>query len=230
MAITSTGLNAATNKDIQASTAVKDKTVLGKDDFMKLFLTELQNQDPTAPMDTEKVLTQTSQLAALESADNTNTALEKLSATLSSTDQFSTIAAIGKRADLGSDAIAHDQGSSSTFEMYFPEDVSQGTINVTDFENNLVATIPVELKVNGSAVDKLNAGVYQFSWDGLDNSGNPVDSGNFHINAEYVDPTGAKQQTRVGAYPIESVKFDNGKALVKLGSNYVPIEQIKEVY
>ena len=45
---------------------------LDKDAFMKLLLTELQYQDPTSPMDSEKMLTQTSQLATLETQENTN--------------------------------------------------------------------------------------------------------------------------------------------------------------
>ncbi|HUH42926.1 MAG TPA: flagellar hook capping FlgD N-terminal domain-containing protein, partial [Sulfurimonas sp.] len=75
MAITSTGLNAATNAEYAAANTSKDKSILGKDDFMKLLLVELQYQDPTEPMDTEKILTQTSQLAPLEASENTNKAL-----------------------------------------------------------------------------------------------------------------------------------------------------------
>ncbi|WP_455757201.1 FlgD immunoglobulin-like domain containing protein [Sulfurimonas sp.] len=221
MAITSTGLNAATNQDVAASTAVENKTALGKDDFMTLLLVELQHQDPTEPMDSEKILTQTSQLASLESAENTNKALEELSASLQSNQEFSTIAAIGKTADLGSDAIALDEGSTSTFEMYFPDAIEQGTISITDLDGNNVATIDVGTNP---------AGVYQFDWDGNDLNGNPAESGIYHVNANYSNPDGDVLQTRLGAYPIESVRFEGGDTLVKVGSNYVPLSQIVEVY
>jgi len=203
------------------SSAENPRGVLGKDDFMKLLLVELQYQDPTEPTDTEKILTQTSQLAALESADNTNTALENLAASLSSSQQFSTIAAIGKTADLGSDAIAHDKGTDSTFEVYFPNAVEQGTVSITDADGNTVQTLNVGTNP---------AGVYQFTWDGTDSLGNQADSAIYHVNAQYTDADGATQQTRLGAYPIESVRFDQGSTLVKVGSSYVPLENIKEVY
>jgi flagellar basal-body rod modification protein FlgD len=219
--ITSTGLNAATNKDVQTSSAVKDKTKLGKDDFMKLLLTELQYQDPTEPMDTEKILAQTSQLATLESTDNTNNALEKLAASLGTSQQFSTIAAIGKTADLGSDSIAHDKGSKTTFEVYFPKAVQSGSVEIKDAQGNIVKTLDVGTNP---------AGVYQFSWDGSDNSGRSADSGIYHVSATYKDSNNVKQNTRLGAYPIEAVRFDKGQTLVKLGSNYVPLENVKEVY
>jgi flagellar basal-body rod modification protein FlgD len=232
MAITSTGLNAATNTEAVASTNVEDKTALGKDDFLKLLLVELQYQDPTEPMDSEKILTQTSQLATLESAENTNTALENLSKSLSATQDFSTIAAIGKRADLGSDAITHDEGSTTSFEMYFPEDVKTGTISITDLEGHVVSTINIEEQKDedGKPIGPRDAGVYQFDWDGKDKQENLVESGIYRVNAEYVSEDKSKHSTRIGAYPIESVKFEDGKAFLKLGSSYVALEDVAEVY
>jgi len=218
--ITSTGQNSA----ISAATTAPNQNpngVLGKDDFLKLLLVELQHQDPTEPMDSEKILNQTSQLATLESAENTNKALANLAASLGNSQQFSTIAAIGKTADLGSDAIAYEKGSNSTFEVYFPNDIHQGTIEVSDATGKIVKTLDVGTNPSG---------VYQFTWDGTDNAGNYADSGIFHVNASYSDPDGNTLKTRLGAYPIESVRFDEGKTLVKVGSNYVPLENIKEVY
>ena len=220
MAVNST--NSASSALTQATAAgTNPNGALGKDDFLKLLLIQLQYQDPTAPTDTATILSQTSQLATLESADNTNIALEKLSASLGNTQQFSIISAIGKTADLGSDSIAIDKGNSSTFEVYFPEAIDQGSIVITDADGTTVKTLDVE---------KNPSGTYQFTWDGSNSNGNEVESGIYHIAANYSNPNGESLNTRLGAYPIESVRFDNGKALVKLGSNYVPFESIKEVY
>ncbi|MFT5660781.1 MAG: flagellar basal-body rod modification protein FlgD [Sulfurimonas sp.] len=222
MAINAYGSNLATNGAVgTSSTAVEDKTVLGKDDFMTLLLVQLQHQDPTEPMDSEKILTQTSQLAGLESSENTRTALEELTASLGSTNQFSTISAIGKTADLGSDAIALDEGSAASFEVYFPSAIEQGTVSITDSDDNTITTIDVGTNPSG---------VYKFDWDGLDSNGNLATSGIYHVNASYSDPDGNTLQTRLGAYPIESVRFEGGSTLVKVGSNYVPLENIVEVY
>lgn len=221
MAITSTGLNAATNAEYVASTTTTDKSVLGKDDFMKLLLVELQNQDPTEPMDSEKILTQTSQLATLEATDKTNKALEELATALGTTQQFSTIAAIGKTADLGSNAIVLDEGADTTFEMYFPDDINKGTIEITDVNGNVLKTLDVGTNPKG---------VYQFTWDGTNTAGNTLDSGIYYASAKYTNSDGDSLKTRMGAYPIESVKFDAGKTYVKLGSSYVELSKVKEVY
>lgn len=200
---------------------VNPKGVLGKDDFMKLMLIELQYQDPTQPMDTEKILQQTSQLASLEAADNTNKTLENLSKSMASSQQYSVISAIGKTASLGSDSIQHTKGEKSSFEMYFPTDVKSGTISISDNQGNVIKTINLAKNAKGT---------YSFDWDGKDNSGNTVDDGLYKITANYYDDQGNPQKTAIGSYPIESVRFDNGKALVKLGSQYIPLDKVVEIY
>jgi len=195
--------------------------ILGKDDFMNLLLVELQNQDPTDPMDSDKILSQTSELATLESADNTNKALEELSVALTNSQQYSVIGAIGKTASLGSDAIEHAEGTTSSFEIYFPDDVKSGTVEITDLDGNLVRTI--ELGENAQ-------GVYAFDWDGVTDEGTLAEDGIYRVQASYTTPSGESKATAVGTYPIESVRFDNGDALLKLGSNYVPMDQVVEIY
>ena len=78
MPINAFGNNLATEGAVPTSTnTVEDKTFLKQDDFLTLLLVQLQHQDPTEPTDSEKILTQTSQLAGLEAAGNTNRDLRK---------------------------------------------------------------------------------------------------------------------------------------------------------
>lgn len=221
MAITSTGLNAATSADYKAPSVYEDKSILAKDDFLKLLLVELQHQDPTEPMDSDKILTQTSQLATLEASDNTTKALEDLAKVLGSSQQFSMVSVIGKTADLGSNAISHDKGASSAFEVYFPEEIASGNIEILDNNGKTVQTLNV---------DPNPAGVYKFDWDGALSNGSSAESNLYYITASYKNPAGKDLVTRLGAYPIESVRFEDGKTLAKVGSSYVPLENIVEVY
>jgi len=221
MAINSVGDNLATYGEYTTTEEVEDKTELDNDDFMTLLLVELQNQDPTEPMDSETILNQTSQLATLESAENTNRALEDLAASLGTSQQYSTIAAIGKTADLGSNAIGHDEGSISTFEVYFPEEIATGNIEILDSEGTIVSTMEIEPNPSG---------VYQFDWDGTLSSGDAATSGVYYITASYNDSEGTAQTTRMGAYPIESVRFEGSDTLVKVGSSYINIEDVVEIY
>lgn len=218
-----TGVTSATGSSlVDAPAGTNPNGILGKDDFLKLLLVELQYQDPTEPMDSEKILSQTSQLATLEASENTNKALSELASSLTSSMQFSTIAAIGKTADTGSNAVVIEENSGANFEMYFPSDVMSGNINVLDKNGNIVKNIPIS--------DPLDKGVYAFEWDGKNSEGAQMEPGFYYIEAAYADGEGYPQTTRMGAYPIESVRFDNGETMVKLGSSYVPFANIKEIY
>lgn len=194
--------------------------ILGKDDFLKLLLLELKYQDPTSPMDSEKILSQTSQLATLESTENTNKALEQLASSLTASLQYSSIAAIGKIADTGSNAVVFEAGKKSNFEIYFPTNVQSGSVNILDAKGNTIKTMPMEA---------MEGGVHAFEWNGSNNSGKTVDNGIYYAESTYTDQSGLSHTARVGTYPIESVKFENGTASVKLGSNYVPFDSIKEI-
>ena len=222
MAINAISSNNSLNTQLKnAPSGTNPKGILGKDDFLKLLLTQLKYQDPTQPMDSEKILSQTSQLASLEASNNTNKALENLASSMQTTLGLTSISAIGKIADTGSDAIKHEEGKESKFEIYFPSDVASGTVSITDTNGNVVNTIDVKPNKKG---------VYPFAWSGVTSDGNVADSGVYRVQVKYKDPNGVDKETRLGAYPIESVKFDNGKTLVKIGSSYIPFESIKEIY
>ena len=197
-----------------------DKSVLGKDDFLKLLLLELKYQDPTAPMDSEKILTQTSQLATLEANENTNKALETLAASLNASLQYTGISAIGKIADTGSNGIVREKGENVDFELYFPDDVTTGAINVLDKDGKTLKTMNV---------GATQSGVSKYTWDGTNSGGEIVDPGIYYIEATYTKADNTTATTRVGRYPIESIKFDGGVTYAKLGSNYVDFSTISEV-
>ena len=197
-----------------------DKSVLGKDDFLKLLLLELKYQDPTAPMDSEKILTQTSQLATLEANENTNKALETLAASLNASLQYTGISAIGKIADTGSNGIVREKGENVDFELYFPDDVTTGKINVLDKDGKTLKTMNV---------GATQSGVSKYTWDGTNSGGEIVDPGIYYIEATYTKADNTTATTRVGRYPIESIKFDGGVTYAKLGSNYVDFSTISEV-
>ena len=212
---------ATSNNLIDAPAGTNPNGILGKDDFLKLLLVELQHQDPTEPVDSAKILSQTSQLATLESAENTNKSLEGLSASLLASSQFSTVSAIGKIADTGSNGIVFEQGESPSFEIYFPEAITSGNVEVKDSNGNTVKSIPISPNEKG---------VYSFDWNGITDGGDAADSGVYYIEASYANPEGTTLKTRAGAYPIESVRFEDGKSLLKLGSSYVPFDSIQEIY
>ncbi|MEK4875146.1 MULTISPECIES: flagellar hook capping FlgD N-terminal domain-containing protein [Bacillus] len=62
----------------QSNTNGKDNSILGKDDFLKLLMAEMQNQDPLSPMDNNEMIGQMAQFSTLEQITNLASSLEKL--------------------------------------------------------------------------------------------------------------------------------------------------------
>lgn len=211
----------AATKQLGKGQVVNPKGELGKDEFLKLLLVELEHQDPTAPVETDKILSQTSQLASLEASTNTNKELGNLSSALQASMKFSTVGAMGKIANIGNDEVLLPENGTASFEIYFPDDVKKGEIEVKDTLGNLVRTIKIS---------DVRKGVNSFNWNGESNEGNRVDEGSYHVSASYVTPKGKSGETAIGTYPISSLKFEEGKSLMKLGSQYVPFKMVKELY
>lgn len=221
---TSAGITTGyTNAATTATTGTNPLGVLDKDSFMKLLLVELQHQDPTDPMDSDKILTQTSQLATLESADNTNKALSDLATQLSASRDFAAVSVIGKMASLGSNAVTLQEKSTAKFEIYFEKEIKDGTLSITDKNGDLVRTVSLSDQSGKS-------GVLAFEWDGTNNSGDAMPAGYYSVKADYVDSESTSQSTQFGIYPVESVRYEDGKPLIKLGSSYVPMDYIVEFF
>lgn len=70
---------------------------LGKDDFLKLLITQLQNQDPTSPMENTEFIAQMAQFSSLEQMTNMSNEFTKLANMLNSGEAVSML---GKSVEL----------------------------------------------------------------------------------------------------------------------------------
>ena len=204
---------------------VNPKGIMGKDDFMKLLLTELQHQDPTSPMDSDKILSQTSQLAQLESQEKTNKALEALTASFVNNKNFSAVSSIGKYAKLENTlALTNDKEGKPNpinFDLNFAEDVKSGTIKIYDENFYLVKTLKVE---------EGQAGKQSFNWDGTNDAGEYAKGGSYSVVADYYNTDNVKLKGEFGSHKIESVKFDGGKTYLKLDGTFISFDHVKEIF
>ena len=75
----------------------KTSNELGKDDFLKLLITQLQNQDPTSPMENTEFISQMAQFSSLEQMTNMSSSFSKMASFINSSEAASTI---GKTVEL----------------------------------------------------------------------------------------------------------------------------------
>ena len=77
-------------------TTEADNSALGKDAFLKILITQLQNQDPTAPMDDKEFIAQMAQFSSLEQMQNMTKAIEDLLSSQKETQLMSYTSFVGK--------------------------------------------------------------------------------------------------------------------------------------
>ena len=79
-------------------------------------------------------------------------------------------------------------------------------------------------------IKDLKSGVRRISWDGKDDSGKQLPNGAYTVSVNYTGKDGNSYKTQVGSYPVEAVKFVDGKAMIKIAGEYVPMDKISEFY
>ncbi|EAI7693620.1 flagellar basal body rod modification protein [Campylobacter jejuni] len=232
---TSSGSTSGTTRtDSSSSSGIvsNPNTTLDKDAFLKLLLIELQHQDPTDPMDSDKMLTQTSQLSALEMQQNTNTTMKKMVETMQKlSDSFSTsmstsaLGAIGKMATVSDNKIKLTGADELiALKMYLPEDSDENgvTLEIYDSNNKLVFSEKSDAK-------SISQGLFTMEWPGRNNDGVYAGDGEYTVKMVYNNKNGEKITANYGTYPIEGVVFKDGVAYAKMAGQEVPFDAIQEI-
>lgn len=149
------------------------KKTLGKDDFLQLLVTQLQNQDPLNPMDDKEFIAQLAQFSSLEHLGNISEGITTLQELSARQEMIGAAGYIGMEVRAKGDTISKkENGSVSKVFFTLPADVLGGDINIIDSSNNIVRT-----ELLGAA----KAGQYEYQWDGKDASGADLPQGQYYV-------------------------------------------------
>ena len=99
--------SAATGTIKATDSVTNPKSLLDKDDFLKLFVTQLQHQDPMSPMDNDQMVAQMSQLSTVEQLTNMASANAGMAQSLA---QSSAVGLIGRTVAWTDDAKQEHSG------------------------------------------------------------------------------------------------------------------------
>ena len=176
--------------------------------FLSLLTTQLKNQDPLSPLDTNQFTQQLVSFSQVEQAINTNT---KLSSMLSLQQQDQSIAAlplVGHTVQYSDNQAAFTSGQTTTFEYDLPSQAASATITVTDPSGNIVLQTPADTA----------AGNHSFAWDGTGSDGNKVPDGTYTFNVSATATDRSAITAAISAFgKVDGVSSANGSATVDIG-------------
>lgn len=201
-----------------ATSQKKDGSTIGKEEFLKLLVTQMQKQDPLNPQDPSEFTAQLTQFSSLEQLIGVNQNLLGLSSQQSMMTRLNASTFIGKAARVAGDQVTVKEGTASSVRFDLSADSTKTSVNVYDAEGKLVEVVELGTQ---------KAGVHDFQWDARTSGGARVADGNYHFEVVAQDSKAQKidvNQTFSGK--VTGVKFEYGKTLLEIGGASWPVENI----
>ncbi|MDH1010628.1 flagellar hook assembly protein FlgD [Pseudomonas nicosulfuronedens] len=168
-----TSLNAGSKSS--SSTTETGTSALGKDSFLQLLVTQLNNQNPLDPQDNTEFVSQLAQFSSLESMQNLDTTLGTFYSSFQSSQALQASSLVGRSVIVNSSKVQVDDPSAGVNgTLVMPSGGDGVTLKIYDDSGDLVRTVDM-----GSQ----KAGNIDFKWDGKDDSGELVGAGTYTVKA-----------------------------------------------
>ncbi|MFQ5564489.1 MAG: flagellar hook assembly protein FlgD [Parvularculaceae bacterium] len=204
----------------QSSTSAFSRLTDNFDTFLTLLTTQLRNQDPLEPLDTERFTDQLVQFASVEQSIRTNRNLEALIAIQAAATRETALDYVGRVATVeGGEAGLGADGA--RWRYVLPTNAKSVALTVFDASGAVVARTEGET----------GAGAHTVVWDGLADNGAPAAPGVYRLVIEAQDANGdALPVALQSAARVSGVVFNDGSPLLKLDGRLVPIDDISAIH
>lgn len=202
--------------------ATRGSQELGKDQFMRLMLTQMQNQDPTAPVDNQQMIAQMAQFSTLELMQRTEQIMSSQLMAQAAANQQQAIGLVGKNVVTKADSIElSSTGERPEISMQLPERSSALTVTIVDKEGREVRHI------NAGVQD---AGPFAVPWDGRDDNGNPLPDGEYTVKVNAINSQGKDMGVEPeSVFHVDGIVFKDGIARIRAGDRLLSMSDIVEV-
>ena len=195
-------------------------STLGQEDFLKLLMTQLQNQDPMEPMDNGEFMGQMAQFSTVQGVTEMGESIDGLVSIYQGQQMSANASMIGKKALVDGNWAQLEGGKLA------------GAIDLTTAANDLrvdVKSETGELMASIGLGSKM-AGVQEFSWDGIKQDGTIAPEGNYYLSASAVRD-GQSTVPAMQVYgTVNSVQMKGGEVTLNVsGQGNVSFNSVKRI-
>ncbi|WP_322052656.1 flagellar hook assembly protein FlgD [Paraburkholderia bannensis] len=187
--------------------------------FLQLLVTQLQNQDPTSPMDSSQMTSQLAQINTVSGIANLNTSLTSLSTQLSAGQNAQSALLIGSTVLAAGSTAAVSSGTSPQLGVQLTSAASDVTLTIKDSTGKVVNTLDLGAQ---------SAGTVPVTWNGTDSTGAVVADGNYTISASATVNGQATSATALVASKVSAViqQSDGTAGLSLANGKTVPLSSV----
>ena len=212
---TNTATNSSSNSSVSSGTTLANNFQT----FLTLLTTQLQNQNPLDPLDTNQFTQQLVQFASVEQQLKQNDQLSTLVNLQKTAQSTAALSYVGYTAVVDGSKAPFDGTNSAAWTLKVPNDTT-ASITITNSAGQTVfsGTYPVQ------------KGNPTFTWDGKGNDGTQWPAGNYTLNASGKDSTGnniAIPSEVQGV--VDSVDLTASPPLLSIGGQSSTTDQIRRV-
>lgn len=222
---TATSGATGTNSSSGASSATAANGVtLGGTDFLTLMLAQLQNQDPTSPVDSNEFLSQLASLSEVQGITQLNTSFTALSNSLVSSQALQASSLLGHQALVASStATLATAGAALSGAVSVPQTSSQVVLNISNSSGVLVQSLNLGAQP---------AGLANFSWNGQMANGSAAPAGTYTLSAQAAGVSGGTAVSTLVNGTVDSVTMGSGSTGLTLniaGLGSVPFSSVQQI-
>lgn len=208
---------ASYNASLQAQT-------LGKEDFLKLLITQLRYQDPLSPMQNEEFVAELAQFSSLEQMQNVNENLRdsiEADYVLNQSINNSLVAAlIDREAKVQGDRFFYSEENQPLLEFVLPSSANRVVLRILDESGTPIREVDLGPK---------GAGTHQFRWDGATDAGQQAEAGIYRYEVEASLDGESVTPILYAAGRITGVRYVEGVASLLIGDLEVSLGDVAEI-
>jgi flagellar basal-body rod modification protein FlgD len=216
---TQSALSAASSASSQSRAAQSSKTIADNfDQFLTLLTTQLKNQSPLDPLDTNQFTQQLVQFAGVEQQISTNKSLEALVAANKNSSLLNALGFVGANVTADGKRSQLKNGS-ATWQLDAPRN---GTAQIIIKDKNGATVFTSEQALNG--------GSQSFVWNGRQTNGGTAADGEYSIEITATDASRQSMVVRTETTGVvDSVDLTGSEPILKIGAISIPMSDVRTI-
>ena|SRR6185312_12930039 len=190
------------------------------DTFLSILTTQLKNQNPLDPMDTNQFTQQLVQFTGVEQQLKTNSFLESLMLSGQNTAKSDAVSYIGKEVTSSGKTGELSSANNAYWAYSADANAASATITIKDSKGQVVY----------SQAGPLSSGPGTFRWDGMGSDGSMKPNGIYTIDIQGKDSSGRDVRISTASIGIvTAVDFTGDVPVLTVGTRKVTITDVTDV-